>query len=159
MTVNSRVEHGLDFSQYRTFEWVEADAIPLSDPRLGDDPVFRDRFLGAVEKELARRGVMLSDDESPDVLIHFHANISRPVVADYAGNADVYCASVNCTPAVANPQVTTLVIDIIDARTHRLVWRGWAQRRVADFLDGDARMTKSINEAVRKMLLRLPPGS
>jgi hypothetical protein len=50
----------------------------------------------------------------------------------------------------------TLVLDIVDAQTNRLIWRGWAQNSVADMLEDRAVMAKTIDQAVTRMLLRLP---
>ena len=56
MRVSSHVERGLDFSQYRTFDWGPRDALPVGDPRLDKDPFFRDQVEGAIEKQMAARG-------------------------------------------------------------------------------------------------------
>ena len=53
----------------------------------------------------------------------------------------------------------TLVLDIVDAHTNRLVWRGWAQNSVSDLLNDSDRMPNTIEQAVAQMLLRLPPNS
>ncbi len=33
MNVSSHVERGVNFAQYRTFDWGPADALPTGDPR------------------------------------------------------------------------------------------------------------------------------
>ena len=48
------------------------------------------------------------------------------------------------------------MLDIVDTRTDRVIWRGWAQDSVEDILDNQDRMARKINEAVRRMLERLP---
>jgi len=48
------------------------------------------------------------------------------------------------------------VIDLIDVRTGRLVWRGWAQDSVEGVLDNQDRLARKIEQAVRLMLARLP---
>jgi hypothetical protein len=49
------------------------------------------------------------------------------------------------------------VIDIVDTRTNRVIWRGWAQDTVEGVLDNQDRMARKIDEAVTRMLARLPP--
>ena len=39
-----------------TYDWGPADALPTGDPRLDQNPFFKDHLEGAVEKELATRG-------------------------------------------------------------------------------------------------------
>ena len=43
MNVSSYVERGTDFTQFRTFDWGPAAALPTGDPRLDADPFFLDR--------------------------------------------------------------------------------------------------------------------
>jgi len=158
MTVSSHVEHGLDLSRYRTFDWGPADALPTGDARLDQNPFFKDRVQGAVEKGLAARGFRLvALGESADLLIHYHANISRRVTVAHADHAYGYCAQADCPPALLEYEAGTLVLDIMDARTNELIWRGWAQSSVQDLLDKPGEMAKTINDGVARMLLRLPP--
>ena len=51
----------------------------------------------------------------------------------------------------------TLVLDLVDNRTNRLVWRGWAQETVEGVLDNEDEMARQIDEAVTRMMARLPP--
>jgi hypothetical protein len=53
----------------------------------------------------------------------------------------------------------TLVLDVIDAGTNRLVWRGWAQQAIGDVLENRDHMARRIDEAVSRMLASLPPGA
>ncbi len=158
MTVSSHVEHGLDLSRYRTFEWGPADALPTGDARLDGNPFFKDRVQGAVERGLAARGFQLiAPGEAPDLLIHYHANISRRINVNHADRAYGYCSQADCPPSVVEYEAGTLVLDIVDAHSHRLIWRGWAQNGVEDMLEKPDVMAKTIDDAVSRMLLRLPP--
>ena len=49
----------------------------------------------------------------------------------------------------------TLVIDIIDAKTHNLVWRG----SMVDPVDDPARMSKQFAESAREIIEKFPDGS
>jgi hypothetical protein len=157
MTVSSHVEHGLDLSHYQTFNWGPADALPTGDPRLDKNPFFNDRVQGAVEKGLRARGFQLTAiDTSADLLVHYHANISKRINVNHVG-ADGYCSQAVCPPEVVEYEAGTLLLDIVDARTNRLIWRGWAQNSVEDMLNNPERMAKTIDDAVERMVLRLPP--
>lgn len=158
MTVSSHVEHGLDLSRYRTFDWGPADALPTGDARLDKNPFFKDRVQGAVEKGLAARGFRLvSAGEHADLLIHYHANISQRITVTHANSTYGYCSQADCPRDLVEYEAGTLVLDVIDAQTNAMIWRGWAQNSVKDLLDKQDVMTKTIDEAVTRMLLRLPP--
>jgi hypothetical protein len=156
MTVSSHVERGLEFARYRSFAWGPADALPTGDPRLDQNPFFKDHVQGAVEKELAQRGIAVTTGDA-DLLIHYHANITRRIDPNQADRAYGYCGTGDCPPAQVDYEAGTLLLDIIDARTNRLVWRGWAQRGVEDMLRDPDRMARTIEQAVTRMLQRLPP--
>jgi hypothetical protein len=156
MTVSSHVERGLDFSRYRSFAWGPADALPTGDPRLDQNPFFKDHVQGAVEKQLARRGLPVTMGNA-DLLVHYHANIRSRLDPNQADRAYGYCPSGDCLLTPTEYEAGTLVVDIVDARTNRLVWRGWAQMGVENLLHDPDRMAQTIDRAVTRMLQRLPP--
>ena len=96
MTVSSHVERGLDFSPYRTFAWGPADALPTGDPRLDQDPFFKDHLQGAVEKQLAQRGLALSPEGAPDLLVHYHASVTQEIDVVDRDSLSTYCDSDEC---------------------------------------------------------------
>jgi uncharacterized protein DUF4136 len=158
MTVSSHVEHDLDLSRFRTFDWGPADALPAEDARLAENPVFKDHVQGAVEKGLAARGFQLiASGETADLLIHYHANISPRINVNHADRAYGYCSQADCPPDLVEHEAGTLVLDVVDARTNKLVWRGWAQTSVEDMLHKPDVMAKTIDEIIARILFRLPP--
>ena len=157
MRVSSHVERGRDFSQYRTFDWGPADALPTGDPRLDKDPFFLDHVEGAIEKQMAARGFGRSAaSATPDVRIHYHASIDQRIALDEVDRRYGDCYSNDCGPRVTHYEAGTLVVDIVDARTNTLVWRGWAQNSVEGVLGNRDRLARTIDEGVTRMFLRLP---
>jgi hypothetical protein len=157
MSVSSHVDRNLNFAQYRTFDWGPADALPTGDPRLDRDPFFKDHVQGAVERELAARGLEVTSSGTPDLLIHYHANVSERIDVNKADRAYGYCRAADCPPESVGYEAGTLVLDFMDAHTNKLVWRGWAQNRVEDMLRNQDKMAKTIAQAVAEMLRQLPP--
>lgn len=157
MNVSSHVEQGLDFGQFHTWKWVQADALPATDARM-DNPFFRDHFQGAVERELAARGLVqtASDSDPADLLVHYHANIAPRMAVASGDPTSGACYDENCTVRVFENEVGTMVIDVVDGRTNRLIWRGWAQSSVAGVLDQPQAFQKRIEEAVKRMFERFP---
>jgi len=161
-TVGSHVDPDLDLSRFRTFDWGPADALPTEDARLARNPAFKDRVQGAVEKGLAARGFQLiARGDTADLLIHYHANISQRINVNHADRAYGYgaCArsQADCPTDLVEYEAGTLVLDVVDARTNKLVWRGWARTSVDGMLRKPDVMAKTINETVARILLRLPP--
>jgi hypothetical protein len=158
MNVSSHVERGMDFSQFGTFDWGPADALPTGDPRLDNNPFFRDYLTGAVERELAGRGYRLASDSGPHLLMHFHANVSQRFEVHGMEPSNYPNCYPNCEPAVAEYEDGTIVIDAVDAATGNVVWRGWAQDNVRGLLDDQDAMQRHIERSVRKMFERFPRG-
>jgi Domain of unknown function (DUF4136) len=157
MTVGAHVQQGLDLRAYHTFDWGTPDALPASDPRFDRNPFFTDRLLGAVEKGLVGRGLALSTSGTPDLLVHYHATIARQPRVIREDPANSSCTRSDCVIEITRYEAATLVLDIVDARTNTLLWRGWAQGEADDILNNRGRMTKAIDESVARMLRRLPP--
>ena len=158
MNVSSHVLRSADFAQYRTFDWGPADALPTGDPRLDRDPFFQDHLQGALEKGFSGKGFERVSAGTPDLLIHYHANISRRIDVNRLDSERGYCHGDDCQVRTVEVEAGTLVVDVVDARTNRLVWRGWAQHSVKDMLDDRDTMEQKINEAVTRMLEQLPGG-
>lgn len=156
MSVGSHVRSGLDFSGYRTYDWGPPDAFPTQDPRLDGDPFFHDHMQGAVDRALAAAGFERVVTGERDLLIHYHASVTHRIDINRAEHDPAYCSEPDCVPVIEF-EAGTLVLDLMDARTGRLVWRGWAQEALGDMLENPDTMRRRIDEAVRRMLERLPP--
>ena len=157
--VSSHTDRGLIWSKYKTFDWGPADALPAGDPRLDKDPFFRDHVEGAIEKAMASRGFARSaTTERPDVVIHYHANVAERFGADYNDGRYRYCASDDCRPRVSRYEAGTLVVDVVDAATDVLLWRGWAQGSLEGVLGNRDRLRRRIEESVTRMFETLPPA-
>jgi len=134
-----------DFAAYKGYAWLPAPR----EERM--NPLVRDRVVAAVDRALQAKGYRTSS--SPDFKVATHAATENRVsVTDWGygywragGGVDVY-----------QYQVGTLILDIVDAKTNRLVWRGTASG-VVDPSPKPEETTKRINEAVEKMLANFPP--
>jgi hypothetical protein len=157
MRVSSHVDRERDFTRYRTFDWGPADALPAGDPRLERNAFFQDHIQGAIERHMAARGFERTDPATaPDVRLHFHAVIDRRIDVNLLDYQSGYCSRSDCQAGVSRYEEGTLVVDMIDVRTNRLVWRGWAQDSVEGVLDNQDRLARKIEDAVRLMFERLP---
>lgn len=156
MTVSSYVERGLSFAPYRTYDWGPPDSLPTGDPRLDKDPYFQDRVEGAFEKAMAARGLERSSGGTADLLIHYHASITHRLDVNRVDRQFGYCAGPACDAGVTEYEAGTLVLDVVDARTNRVIWRGWARDAVEDALDDRDKMARLIDDAVTRMMATFP---
>ena len=154
MSVSSHVDRSVDLARYRTYDWGPADALPTGDPRLDQSPFFRDHLQGAVEKQLAAKGLAIATTGAPDLLIHYHANVSRRIDANTVDRGRGYCFGDDCRAGAGEYEAGTIVLDFVDARTRTVIWRGWAQDSLEGVIDNPDKLERTINEAVPRMLAR-----
>jgi Domain of unknown function (DUF4136) len=157
LRVSSHTDRALVWSKYTTFDWGPADALPVGDPRLDKDPFFQDRVEGAIEKAMAAHGFARSGtSDRPDVLVHYHAHVTDRLDVDQIDRGYGYCSAADCQPRVSRYEAGTLVVDIVDAASNVLIWRGWAQGSLDGVLGNRDRLRRRIDESVTQMFETLP---
>ena len=148
--VRSYLARGVDLRQHRTYNWARDEARPTGDPRLDNNRFFEERVQAAVDEQLANRGFEKTD--SPDLIVRYHAGVTQDFHnpgAGHPGECD------ECQPEVYDQG--TLLIDLADAHTDRLVWRGWATGSIDGVIDDQQWMERRIDEAVARIMRELPP--
>lgn len=157
LTVSSHIERNVNFTDFVTYDWGPPDNLPVGDPRLDNNPFFVDYLQGAVEKELAKRGYERALTGEPDLLVHYHASVSEKVDVYDADVKNGYCYA-NCQPRVVEYEQGTLVVDIVDVKTNKIVWRGWSQDVMDGVIDHQQRLEQQIDAGVTRMMMLLPRG-
>lgn len=145
-----------DFSGYRTFDWGPADALPTGDPRLDNNPFFNERFHEAVERNLVARGLQKATTEPPDLLVHHHVAIQQRVDTYAIDREHGYTYGESGTQ-VREYEQGTFIIDIAEADTKTVIWRGWAVTDVEGVIGDRERLARLIDESVTKLLAQFPP--
>jgi len=148
-TVSSYVARGVDLRAPRTYNWAPVEPRPTGDPRLDNNRFFEERVQAAVEKQLADRGFAKS--ASPDFLVRYHASVTQEI---HVGGAERDGQCEECRPEVFDEG--TLLIDLLDAGTDRLLWRGWATGSVDGVVDDQKWMEQRIDDAVARIMRELP---
>jgi hypothetical protein len=157
MTVSSHIERTANFADFVTYDWGPPDNLPVGDPRLDNNPFFNDYLQGAIEKKLAANGYERALTGEPDLLVHYHASVNQKVDVYEVDHQYGYCYD-NCQPQIVDYEEGTLVVDIVDRKTGKVVWRGWAQDAMNGVIDNQQRLEKQVDEGVTKMMLLLPRG-
>ena len=153
LSVSSYVERGADFKQYQTYNWAPAAPEPTGDPRLDSNPFFHDRVKADIETELGRRGFEKTF-EPPDLLLHYHANVRQRIDVNRIDREHGYCEANDCRPFVY--EAGTLLLDVVDTRTNKIIWRGWVEDSIDGLVDDQRLMEKRIDETVARLIERLP---
>ena len=151
-----------DFGRYRTYTWLPQPGG--SDPLPGA-PIVGPHITRAVQETLQAKGYR-QEGGAPDFLIGWHAAIQgkqqitridvTPGYSQPGGRVPGGPLQTQTMPVVREYDEGTLVLDIVDSRSGKLVWRGWAQAEVRATTDAAQREAR-IKEAVRMILDRFPP--
>jgi hypothetical protein len=155
-------------SQYRTFALKRGKVVNegMLDPR---DTLIRDRINAAVQQELSAKGLQPTN-LNPDLIVTYTAGEqTQQELTSYWGNSYAvdgywgvpwgtgywggYPSGYAASPYwwTTETHQGTLVIDVIDANTKKLVWRSIARAEGKDF-----RKPQNIQKAVDKALERFP---
>jgi hypothetical protein len=152
MDVSSYVQRGTSLERMRTFDWGPAAERATGDPRLDNNEFFDRRVRERVEAELTARGFERSFD-APDVLVHYHASVTQEI------DVRELDREYQRDPSDRRPYVYdegTLFLDLVEPGTGALVWRGWAEGSIAGAVDDQEWMEARIDEAVARIMARLP---
>lgn len=154
MNVNSYVGRDVNFTQYRSYAWAATDRLSTGDPRLDNNPFFQKRLQFDVERHLTDRGFVKREAGASDLVVHYHASVSQRI--EINGVESGTCERGSCEPSVYD--AGTIVLDLVDARTNTLVWRGWAKDSLDGVIDNQDWMEQKVDEAVTRIMETLPRG-
>lgn len=151
--VRSDYDTAFQFGGLKTYLWATGS------DRLDQLSIVGKRIRGAVDAELVAKGFVPSRDGKPDFLVAYHTGSQQGI--------SVVGWGYGCGPwwgwgpggwSVYQYEVGTLVVDIVDARTKSLVWRGWAARAFDPYEDISAPQADArAQDAVKRVLAGFPP--
>jgi hypothetical protein len=165
MKIETRADPEADFSEFNSYSWLRHPQG--SDARVG--PQVGMWIVGAIDEELAGKGLHRRDGEETDFQVGYHAAVQGQMEVS---NIDSYygygvprsspwtyynAGSEQQQSAARYYNQGVIVIDIVDVRLNRLVWRGTAQAEVKDDVEPDQQQAR-IREAVRKIMADFPPN-
>ena len=123
------------------------------------------RILAAIEAQLAAKG-FTRNDANPDVVVLFHMAFdeqkdistfsSGPMYGGYGYGWGGGWGATTTDVRVREILVGTLAIDMVDAKTKQMAWRGLGTKEI----DTNAKPEKreeNINKAVEKIFRNYPP--
>ena len=148
--VDSYLARGANLASYRTYAWGPADRSGTGDVRLDNNEIFQERVRVAVEKQLAARGFEKTA-AAPQVLVHYHASVEQRIDLT---ESEPWQSCPDCKPFIYD--AGTIVIDLVDAPTGDLLWRGWSTANIDRIVDNQQWLEEHIDETVAKIFERLP---
>lgn len=158
ITVSHDWDRQEDFSKLETFAWMEQPAEQAGDARTAamKSDLFDRRLQDAVNRHLEAKGYSI-DTAEPDFVIVYHTGIQDKVnVTNWGYTYGPYWGPWGESIDVYQYAEGTLVLDFIDFGTKQLIWRGTAQKALADNPDPE-KVERNIDEVVARLLEKFPP--
>jgi hypothetical protein len=154
MQVESYLSRDAEFGRYRSYAWAASDRLSTGDPRLDNNPFFLERLRSQVDHQLAAKGFTQRETPSPDLIVHYHASVRDQIDLNGIDAEYERCETGDCHPFAY--QAGTIVLDLVDSRTNRLVWRGWATDSLEGVIDNQDWLEQKVDRAVLRIMERLP---
>jgi hypothetical protein len=142
--------HAVDFSKYKTYSWMNVKA---------GDPLWPDRIKAAVDRQLASKGWSPTPSGGDAALAAFGSTKEVPTMQtfyDSFGGGWFWRGFGDgiATTTISTTPVGTLVVDIFDAPSKKLIWRGVSTETLTDKPEKNE---KKLEKAVAEMFKNFPP--
>ena len=152
--VQTDFDHQANFSQYKTYSWQEIKPA---------NSLWDARIKNAVDAQLAAKGwTQVASGGDVAVVAIKTSQTQRTLQTFYDGFGGGWGwrrfgggGFGDATTTEQDYKVGTLVIDLYDAKTKQLIWRGSAQDTLSD---NAAKNEKNLDKGVAKMFKPFPPG-
>jgi len=151
--VSTDYDPAANFAQYKTFT-----IMPLE--QFKENPITADRIKMAITQALQAKGLSQASDTA-DLQIQVFAKLSQETqmtsTGGYGGWGYRGWGGGMSTTTVQNINVGTLVVDLVDAKTNKPVWRGMASDTIDPKSTGEQKQ-EALNYAMSQMFAKYPPG-
>ena len=149
--VKTDYDRSAKFSQYKTYSWEKVQT---------QDPLWVERIKGAVNAALTAKGWRPVESGGDVAVIAIETTQNQQTLNTFydgfgggwgwrggGGFGDA-------TTTESNYKIGTLVVDLFDAHTKTLLWRGSSSDTLSDKSDKNI---KNLDKAVQKMFAHFPP--
>ncbi len=130
-----------DFSVYKTFARKEADSKAAAGKT--ESPVLNMKFSQALDSVLTEKGYVF-DAANPDLLVSYVTSIE--FLPSYGTtNFEKWQGAWSKSETSLLVTKGVIIIDIVDTKTNRLIWRGWETEMIGE-------LPKNVPEKIRSVV-------
>lgn len=142
---------GTDFSKYHTYKWINIEG--------GEHPnqIMDAQIKQAIDSQMSAKGLTKTDGDSADLYIGYQIAIDQEKQwnAFGMGGGVRWGGMGSATSSTIN--IGTLVVDMYDPGTKKLVWTGNATKTIDPSKSQDKNQ-KTLDKAMTKLLKDFPPS-
>ena len=150
--VKTDYDRNADFGQYKTFSWEKVQT---------QDQLWVSRIKEAVNASLAAKGLTPVESGGDVAIVAIETTRNQQTLNTFYDGFGGgwrwrgFGGFGDATTTTQNYKVGTLVVDLFDAHTKTLIWRGSSSDTLSDKSDKNI---KNLDKGVQKMFDHFPPG-
>lgn len=153
----------VDFDKDANFTAIKTFALKIGTS--WDNPLSEKRVTAEIEKALTEKGWTTASEATADAIVVLHGatDVKKDLNTFYSGGYGGYgwrgmggMGMSSSSTTVTEYTVGTLVVDIFDAKSKQLLFRGTASDEISDKVEKNQ---KKLAKASDKMFKDFPPGS
>ena len=153
-----------NFSILKSYHW-NVHFLTAEKQTKDNDPLLNSRIHNAIDRKLKSKGYVLISETSTDFIVSYQTD-TRPRLTTDGSSSNVSfgfssfgnfgAVGMGTGNTVRDEDEATLIINIIDAKESKLLWRGTTRRYVYPHKDPNE-LTELINAHVDAILDKFPP--
>ncbi|PYX41765.1 MAG: DUF4136 domain-containing protein [Acidobacteria bacterium] len=146
--IRTDYDHHVNFSQYKTYSWAKVET---------PDSIWNERVKEAVDRALAAKGWTQVPSGGNVSIVAVGTTHEKPTLRTFYNGFDgwLWGGFGDATTYVENYEEGTLIVDMFDTSTKRLIWRSSASDVVSSKPEKNIR---KLDRAVQKMFEHFPPA-
>jgi hypothetical protein len=151
--VKTDYDRGANFDQYKTYSWEQVKT---------KDPLYVDRIKSAVNAALTAKGWTQVDSGGDVCVVAMEITRNQQTLNTFYDGFGGgwgwrgFGSMGDATTTTETYKVGTLVVDLFDAKTKKLAWRGSTSDTLSNNSDKNI---KNLDKGVEKMFKKFPPDS
>ncbi len=163
LKTSSDYDPAANFNDVKTYAWI---VKKTKDSTYQLDGLMDQRIRAAIDSHLAAKDITLTDAATADILVNYLTKVDKKINIDtfstnygynpYYGRGWGYSGNINTQTTVREYEVGTLILDMVNRETGKLIWRGSVADTIRDQNTPEERV-EVINHAISEMLVHYPP--
>jgi hypothetical protein len=153
-SVKVKFDKTVDFSKYKTYTWAEG--------MRAKNPIVDQQIVALIEQQLAAKGLTKAEANGDLQVLYVAAtDLDLQITGINWNNATYASGSIYRMPPPMDVRKGMLVIDLMDKKTERYIWRATAKKTLTHAPSGDMagdakRVEGLIKRTVEKMFKKYP---
>lgn len=143
--VTTDYDSNTDFTQYKTYAWALGSSV-------AQDPLWHQRIVSNIDRQLEAKGLKRVDS-SPDVYVSYNSGLKEDVSIQGFGSGRPWFGGSFSANKVTRVE-GTLLVQLHDARSKQLIWRGIATETASEKRDKNI---SKLEKTVQKLFKQYPP--